>query len=65
MDRDTGRQESAELRKDMMRLRNELEGEMLKDEPSEKAVLDLTRTKNQNTWDSQTTKVFGNDRSRS
>jgi Spy/CpxP family protein refolding chaperone len=38
-----GRQQAAELRKDMMRLRNELEGEMLKDEPSDKAVLDLTQ----------------------
>jgi len=31
-----------ENRKEMMRLRNELEGELLKDEPDEKAALELT-----------------------
>ncbi len=36
------RQGNLELRKEMMRLRNELQGEMLKDEPNEKAVLSLT-----------------------
>jgi Spy/CpxP family protein refolding chaperone len=36
-----GREEGLKLRKEMMRLRNELEGEMLKDEPSEAAVVDL------------------------
>lgn len=38
---ETGREKGTELRKDMMRLRNELEGEMLKDEPSEKTALQL------------------------
>ncbi len=38
---ETGREKATELRKDMMRLRNELEGEMLKDEPSEKTALQL------------------------
>jgi len=37
-----GQKKNLELRKEMMRLRNELEGEILKDEPSEKAALDLT-----------------------
>ena len=40
--REEGRKQNLELRKQMMRLRNELHGEMLKDDPSEKAVLDLT-----------------------
>ncbi|MBU2499914.1 Spy/CpxP family protein refolding chaperone [bacterium] len=40
--REEGRKENLELRKQMMRLRNELHGEMLKDDPSEKTVLDLT-----------------------
>ena len=31
-----------ETRKDLMRLRNELEGELLKDEPNEKTALELT-----------------------
>lgn len=31
-----------ETRKEMMRLRNELEGELMKDEPSEKTALELT-----------------------
>ena len=39
--RDAGREKGLSLRKDMMRLRNELEGEMLKDTPSEKSVLGL------------------------
>jgi len=39
---DEGQAKNMELRKEMMRLRNELEGEMLKDDPSEKAALDLT-----------------------
>lgn len=39
--RETGRENGAQLQKEMMRLRNELEGEMLKDEPSEKTVLNL------------------------
>jgi len=38
-----GRDKGLELRKDMMRLRNELEGEMLKDSPSEKTALDLVK----------------------
>jgi Spy/CpxP family protein refolding chaperone len=38
-----GRAAILELRKDMMRLQNEKRGEMLKDDPSEKKVLDLTR----------------------
>ncbi len=37
-----GQAKNLVLRKEMMRLSNELEGEMLKDEPSEKVVLDLT-----------------------
>ncbi len=39
---DEGQAKNMELRKEMMRLRNVLEGEMLKDEPSEKTALDLT-----------------------
>jgi Spy/CpxP family protein refolding chaperone len=39
--KEAGREKGTELHKEMMRLRNELEGEMLKDEPSEKAALDL------------------------
>ena len=38
---ENSRKEGTELRKEMMRLRNELRGEMLKDNPSEKAVLSL------------------------
>jgi Spy/CpxP family protein refolding chaperone len=38
-----GRAANLELRKDMMRLQNEKRGEMLKDEPSEKKVVELTR----------------------
>ncbi len=41
--RDAGRAENLQLRKEMMRLRNEKQGEMLKDEPSTKTVLALTR----------------------
>ncbi|MCK9997012.1 MAG: Spy/CpxP family protein refolding chaperone [Candidatus Krumholzibacteria bacterium] len=37
-----GQAKNMELRKEMMRLRNELQSEMLKDDPSEKVVLDLT-----------------------
>ncbi len=37
-----GQAKNMELRKEMMRLRNELESEMLKDDPSEKTALDLT-----------------------
>lgn len=37
-----GQAKNMELRKETMRLRNELEGEMLKDDPSEKTALDLT-----------------------
>ncbi len=36
------RQDNLELRKELMRLRNELQGEMLKDTPDQKAVLSLT-----------------------
>lgn len=39
--RQAGREKSVALRKEMMRLRNELKGEMLKDEPSEKTALSL------------------------
>ena len=39
--REAGREKNIAIRKEMMRLRNELEGEMLKDEPSEKTVLNL------------------------
>lgn len=39
--REEGREKNVELRKKMMRLRNELEGEMLADAPSRKKVLDL------------------------
>jgi Spy/CpxP family protein refolding chaperone len=35
------REKNVELRKQMLRLKNELQGEMLKDEPSEKTVLSL------------------------
>ena len=40
--RTQGQEKNMELRKEMMRLRNELQGEMLKDDPSEKAAMDLT-----------------------
>ena len=40
--RQEGSKGNLELRKQMMRLRNEIQGEMLKDQPSEKTVLDLT-----------------------
>lgn len=40
--RTQGQEKNMELRKEMMRLRNELQGEMLKDDPSEKAALDLS-----------------------
>lgn len=36
------REQMVELRKDLMRLRNERQGEMLKDDPSQKTVLALT-----------------------
>lgn len=36
-----GREKGVAIHKEMMRLRNELEGEMLKDEPSEKTALNL------------------------
>ncbi len=36
------RQDNLELRKQLMRLRNEKQGEMLKDDPAQKTVLDLT-----------------------
>ena len=39
--REDGRKGNLELRKQTMRLRNELRGEMLKDDPSQKTVLDL------------------------
>jgi Spy/CpxP family protein refolding chaperone len=39
--REKGRTANLELRKELMRLRNELQGEMLKDKPSEKAILSL------------------------
>jgi len=39
--RKAGREKGVALRKEMMRLRNELDGEMLKDEPSEKTALNL------------------------
>ena len=35
------REENLNLRKELMRLRNELQGEMLKDDPSEKAILSI------------------------
>ena len=38
---DLGQEKNRELRKELMRLHNELQGEMMKDEPSEKAALDL------------------------
>jgi periplasmic protein CpxP/Spy len=38
---EAGRSKNMGLRKEMMRLRNELQGEMLKDDPSQKKVLDL------------------------
>ena len=37
-----GQAKNMELRKEMMRLRNQLEGEILKDDPSETVALDLT-----------------------
>jgi Spy/CpxP family protein refolding chaperone len=37
------RDKMIEMRKDLMRLRNEMQGEMLKDEPSERTVLDLNK----------------------
>ena len=40
--RTQGQEKNMDLRKEMMRLRNELQGEMLKDDPSEKAALDLS-----------------------
>jgi Spy/CpxP family protein refolding chaperone len=40
--REQGRDDCTELRKDIMRLRNELRGEMLADEPSESRILKLT-----------------------
>lgn len=39
--REAGRKENLELRKQLMRLRNEMEGEMLADEPSRKKVMEL------------------------
>lgn len=39
--REAGREKGVEIRKEMMRLRNELEGEMLKDEPSPEAAKTL------------------------
>jgi len=39
--RESGREKGIELHKEMMRLQNDLEGEMLKDEPNQKAALDL------------------------
>jgi len=41
--REEARAENQELRKQIMRLRNEKRGEMLKDEPATKTVLALTR----------------------
>jgi Spy/CpxP family protein refolding chaperone len=38
-----GRAANQELRKEVLRLENQLEGELLKDEPSQKTVLDLTK----------------------
>jgi Spy/CpxP family protein refolding chaperone len=40
--RTQGQEKNMELRKELMRLHNELQGEMLKDDPSEKAALDLS-----------------------
>jgi len=40
--RENGRSENQAMRKQMMRLNNEKRGEMLKDDPSDKTVLDLT-----------------------
>jgi Spy/CpxP family protein refolding chaperone len=39
---EAAREEKVELKKSMARLRNEMEGEMLKDSPSEKTLIDLT-----------------------
>ncbi|MBU8871035.1 MAG: Spy/CpxP family protein refolding chaperone [Gemmatimonadales bacterium] len=39
--REDGRTENLEIQKQTLRLRNELRGEMLKDDPSQKTVLDL------------------------
>jgi Spy/CpxP family protein refolding chaperone len=44
--REAGQKKNLELRKELMRLRTDLEAEMLKDEPSEKAALDLMETMN-------------------
>ena len=41
--RETSREQCRGLRKDLARLQNELQGEMLKDEPSESVVVDLTK----------------------
>jgi len=40
--RDQARDQGVELRKQQARLRNEIEGEMLADEPSQKTLIDLT-----------------------
>lgn len=40
---DQNRAKAVPLRKELMRLRNELQGELLKDDPSEKAVLSLNQ----------------------
>ena len=40
---EAGRQQGVDLYKEMMRLQNELEGEMLKDEPSQETVLGLVK----------------------
>lgn len=40
---ESGRQQGLTLRKEMMRLQNELEGEMLKDEPSQDTALQLVK----------------------
>jgi Spy/CpxP family protein refolding chaperone len=39
--RESGREKGIELHKEMMRLQNDLEGELLKDEPNEKSALNL------------------------
>jgi len=41
--RESYQQKNLELKKELMRLRNERRGEMLEDNPSEKAVIDLTQ----------------------
>lgn len=57
--RDAGREKGLSLRTDMMRLRNELEGEMLKDTPSEKTVVDLVEKIGSVRTEMETNRVTG------